>query len=261
MPEVLHAATPSEAHRPSSSDRVPGPRLSPLARRALATIALGCGLPALANAADPAADAGAPEGDAPDEEITVLGRRLLNVEQQRQVYADLAKARRLFGTKRIKEAFPYLLSTARHGFKDSQATVGHIYLTGMGDIERDANQAIGWLGVASSGNSSPVIRNYFNDIWQRLPDRYVPYFEEVVEDFKAKYGEGATGVVCELHRPLDSHVKRLGCFFEEELQDSVRESLDDFRKRREKLDLVEEGMREVEMQTIRDQIRNAATNR
>lgn len=237
------------------------PVLLTLLRRTLAAVALGCGLPALAADAAPEAGGDAPERDAADEEITVLGKRLLNVEQQRRVYADLAKARRLFATQQVKEAFPYLLNTARHGFKDSQATVGHIYLTGLGDIERDAGQAIGWLGVASSGNSSPVIRNYFNDIWQRLPDRYVPYFEEVVEDFKSRYGESATGVVCDLHRPLDSHVKRLGCFFEDELEDSVRESLNDFRKRREKLDLVEEGLREVELQTIRDQIRNAATNR
>lgn len=216
---------------------------------------------AVADGVAPDTDADASQRRAADEEITVLGRRLLNVEQQRQVYADLAKARRLFATKQVKEAFPYLLNTARHGFKDSQATVGHIYLTGVGDIERDPAQAIGWLGVASSGNSSPVIRNYFNDIWNRLPDRYVPYFEEVVEDFKERYGESATGVVCDLHRPLDSNVKRLVCFFEDELQDTVRESLDEFRKRREKLDLVEEGMREVELQMIRDQIRNAATNR
>ena len=131
-------------------------------------------------------------------------------------------------TTKSDEAFPLLLNNARKGFKNAQARVGHIYLRGLGSVEQDPVEALGWLGVASSGTSSPPIRNYFHDIWQRIPDKYVDSFEEVVEEYRTKYGENATGVVCELHRPLRSFVKQLICYFEQDLPTMVREPLDDY---------------------------------
>ena len=81
-------------------------------------------------------------------------------------------------------------------------------------MARDSTVAVGWFGVAASGNSSPDIRNYFNDLWNRIPEEHVPYFREVVEEYKSKYGEHANRVTCDLHRPVRSFVKRLVCHFE-----------------------------------------------
>ena len=199
--------------------------------------------------------------DAHVEEMTVVGKRLLTVDEQRALYRDLAKAKRLFSTNQVDEAFPYLLRTARHGFKGSQATVGHIYLQGLGVVERDSEQAVGWLGVAASGSTSPSIRNYFQDIWQRVPERYVPHFEEVVEEYRSKYGERATGVVCDMRRPLRSHMKSLGCFFEKELEENVRVTLRDIERQRGTIDYTEQERRDAQLQTLRDQLRTAVTNR
>ena len=164
-----------------------------------------------------------------EDEIKVIGERTpLTVEERMRIYRELAKARQLYSDNEIDEAFPLLLKTARKGFKNAQARVGHIYLRGLGTVDQDPVEALGWLGVASSGTSSPPIRNYFNDIWQRIPDKYVDSFEEVVEEYRSKYGENATGVVCELHRPLRSFVKQLVCYFEQDLPDMVREPLDDY---------------------------------
>lgn len=164
-----------------------------------------------------------------EDEIKVIGERTpLTVEERMRIYRELAKARQLYSNNEIDEAFPLLLKTARKGFKTAQARVGHIFLRGLGNVEQDPVEAMGWLGVASSGTSSPPIRNYFNDIWQRIPDKYVGSFEEVVEQYRARYGENATGVVCELHRPLRSFVKQLICYFEQDLPDMVREPLDDY---------------------------------
>ena len=164
-----------------------------------------------------------------EDEIKVIGERTpLTVEDRMRIYRELAKARQLYSDNEIDEAFPLLLKTARKGFKNAQARVGHIYLRGLGNVDQDPVEAMGWLGVASSGTSSPPIRNYFNDIWERIPDKYVDSFEEVVEEYRARYGENATGVVCELHRPLRSFVKQLICYFEQDLPTMVREPLDDY---------------------------------
>ena len=191
------------------------------------------------------------------EVMIVTGEREMRAEDRRHIYRRVARGKNLYARKRIKEAFPLLLDTARRGFKDSQARVGHIYLQGLGDVEPDATQGVGWLGVASSGTTSPGIRNYFNDIWKRIPDTHVPYFEEVVESYRTKYGEQATGVVCELHRPLRSFVKKLGCFYEAALPDEIRETLEEQRDNREALELIEQRLAEAQL-VIEEQQRSGA---
>ena len=197
--------------------------------------------------------------DQPTEEMTVTAERPLSPRERRRIYRDLARGKRLFAKRKVDQAFPYLLDAAQRGFKDSQVRVGYVYLRGLGEVERDSEQAIGWLGVASNGRTSPSIRNYFNDIWKRIPDRHVPYFQEVVEEYRSKYGRNATGVVCEMKRPLDSHVKQLGCFFEEDLHDDVRESLSEREARAEAQRLVEERWREAV--SVMDELRRSGVAR
>ena len=180
-----------------------------------------------------------------DEVVTVVEKRLQTLASRREIYRRVAEAKALFARNQVEEAFPLLLDTAQLGFKDSQARVGHIYLQGLGEVERDAVQGVGWLGVASSGSTSPGIRNYFNDIWKRIPDAYVPYFEEVVDDYRSRYGEQATGVVCDLNRPVRSFVKELGCFFEAPLPEEIREMLEEHQGNEAMLDLFEERMAEA----------------
>ena len=166
--------------------------------------------------------------ETPVEEMTVVGERPLTDDDRKRIYEELAKARDLYSRDEIDAALPYLLNTAKHGFKDSQARVGHIYLRGLGEVAHDSEQAVGWLGVASSGTTAPSIENYFNRIWQRIPDNYVPHFEEVVEDYRNQYGEKATGVVCRLESSARSYLKRLHCYFEGDLPIPVREAMREY---------------------------------
>lgn len=184
----------------------------------------------------------ADESGLPLEVMTVIEDRIQTLEDRRRIYRDLAKGKRLYALDQIDEAFPYLLDTAQRGFKDSQARVGHIYLQGLGDIERDSTQGVGWLGAASSGSTSPGIRNYFNDIWKRIPETHVAYFEEVVEDYRSRYGEQATGVVCDLNRPLRSFVKELHCYFEAPLPEEIRILLKDYQGSEEAREFIEERL-------------------
>ena len=206
-------------------------------------LCIGCSAGALGDGS-PLADAESQGAERPLEEMTVTARRVLNAQDRRRIYAELAEAKKLYSRNQIEAALPYLLSTAAHGFKDSQAKVGHIYLQGLGSVERDSQQAVGWLGVASSGATSPTIRNYFNDVWERIPEHYVPHFEEVVDEFTRKYGEGATGMVCKLDRPLRSHQKKLACFFKEDVEDG-RRGLDMYKSGAESIDRYKELQRSV----------------
>ena len=170
------------------------------------------------------------ESDGPVEEMVVTGERVkdLTSAERREIYRQLSRGRSLYSKSEFKQAFPLLLNTAKHGFKSAQARVGYIYLQGLGEVPRDSSTAIGWLGVAASGNSTPGIKNYFNDIWDRIPERHVPYFVEVVEEYESKYGEDATGVTCAMRRPAGSHLKQLSCYFERDLSLEEHDLLDDF---------------------------------
>ncbi len=188
------------------------------------------------------------------ETLTVVGERPLTIDERRRIYEELKTARRLYSQREFDKAFPYLIHTAEKGFKDSQAKVGHILLQGLGDVERDTVQAVGWLGVASSGRTAPTIRNYFNDVWKRIPEHYVPYFEEVVEEYKTKYGRDATGVVCDMHRPVVSYLPRLACFFEEDLPDLARRGLEDYKGQQHATFREQEKLRRLqkEFEVMRD---------
>ena len=164
------------------------------------------------------------------EEILVTGERVtpLSAEERRAIYRELARGRELYARADYERAFPHLLNTAEHGFKGAQARVGYIYLRGLGEVTRDSTAAVGWLGVAASGNSAPEITNYFNGIWKQIPERHLPYFEEVVEEYESKYGEDPTDVTCELRRPVDSHLKQLSCYFDKDMTGEERKLLDEF---------------------------------
>ena len=236
------ASVPDEGPAASTSATAPlePAPAKPLAVAPDATTARFAADPALPSSSSYVAEA--EESGLPLEVMTVIEDRIQTLEDRRRIYRDLAKGKRLFALDQIDEAFPYLLDTAQRGFKDSQARVGHIYLQGLGDIEMDATQGVGWLGAASSGSTSPGIRNYFNDIWKRIPETHVAYFEEVVEDYRSRYGEEATGVVCDLNRPLRSFVKELHCHFEAPLPEEIRVLLDDYQGSEEAREFIEERL-------------------
>ena len=186
-------------------------------------------LAASAGAAEEPDQAPDDAGDAnPVEEVVVTGQRVKNLTRAERldIYRQLAQGRRLYSDSDFERAFPLLLNTAEHGFKDAQARVGYMYLQGLGDAPRDSTSAVGWLGVAAAGNSSPGIENFFNRVWKRIPDRHVPYFETVVEDYKARFGERPSGVTCDLRRSVGSHFKRLSCYFDDDLTIEQRRLLE-----------------------------------
>jgi len=134
------------------------------------------------------------------------------------IYEDRRKGSYFYRIGKLKEAFPYLLNAARHGFKYAQARVGYLYLTGRGDVPQDNETAIGWLGVAASATTMPEISRYWNNVREQIPEELMPHAEEVVSSYIARYGADANRVNCRRSRSARSHIKTLSCYFDDEFR-------------------------------------------
>ena len=149
--------------------------------------------------------------------IVVTGERPRTVAPQlmMEVFSANGKGGWLYRNGRYKEAFPYLLAAAEHGFKLAQARVSFIYQQGLGEVPRDAEAAIGWLGVAASPATTPEIRNYYRRVLANYPSEYMERIDEIVANYRRKYGEEATRVNCENDRLAGTHISRLKCDFQD----------------------------------------------
>ena len=119
---------------------------------------------------------------------------------------------------RYKDAFPYLLASAKRGFKIAQAQVGYIYLTGQGVVKPSKATALAWLGVAASPRSDPEIKNYYKNLMKTVPEELRPKVEELVQSFIDTYGPKATGMSCIHVRRAGTHVSDLKCNFKGEFE-------------------------------------------
>ena len=128
-----------------------------------------------------------------------------------------------YRTRQYKKAFPFLLASAKRGFKMAQARVAFIYMNGLGVVKPSKAVGIGWLGVAASPRSDPEIKNHFKEVMSNIPEHLLPQIEELVEDFIARYGSDTTGLECMHSRVAGSHVSTLKCNFETEFD--VRDHL------------------------------------
>lgn len=157
------------------------------------------------------------------EEVIVRDRPLEFPNLQTFAERHLAHSRGeyFYRTRQYKKAFPYLLASARQGFKMAQARLGFIYQQGLGEVQRDGWRAVGWLGVAAHGDTDPSIRNYYRKILRKIPEELMPAVDAVVADFVKRYGPDATGMECIMSRPAGSHIAKMHCNFKLEfaLQD------------------------------------------
>ena len=124
---------------------------------------------------------------------------------------------------RFEEAYPYLLASAKRGFKLAQARVGFLSQQGLG-TPQDAVAAVGFLGIAAQGTTLPEIRNHFRNMWKKIPDDMAPELENVIARYESDYGADTHGVSCDLSYKAGTHLKRLTCRFD---YDSVYQDFGD----------------------------------
>lgn len=170
---------------------------------------------------DDVADSNSSEGDGLEislEEVVVQGiqEEVLHAFQFDDFHKVNRTGEHYYLTRQYKKAFPYLLASAKRGFKMAQARLGYIYLGGLGGIEKSVPTAIGWIGVAAEPRSDPQIKNYFRRIMKAIPKHLKDDIREIVDAFIEKYGTDATGMSCIHTRVAGTHISQLTCNFKNE---------------------------------------------
>lgn len=154
------------------------------------------------------------------EEVIVIGEpedpfKPHNFEYMQSTYDARGKGSCLYRRGDYAESFPYLLAAAKRGFKYAQARVSFLYQQGLGTT-RDAEASIGWLSVAAMGTTHPEIRNRFLEVWRQVPEQQRPYYQDVVNDYRAKYASQRHRVTCDFAPKAGSHIPSLTCRFADE---------------------------------------------
>ena len=153
------------------------------------------------------------------EELFVEGERPTGADmdllEMDRVYRWKETAARSFKSGQYEKAFPQLLILARMGFKDAQARVSYIYLHGLGGQEKSNMEALGWLGVASIGETRPAYRNLFKQMMSQIPSEYRASVDAHIQTYRDKYGADKMGIQCT--RSRTGHISKLLCRYSAEM--------------------------------------------
>lgn len=153
------------------------------------------------------------------EELFVEGERPTGMDmdllEMDRVYRWKETAARSFKSGQYEKAFPQLLFLARMGFKDSQARVAYIYLHGLGGQEKSNMEAIGWLGVAVTGETRPAYRNLFKQMMAQIPEEQRDRVDAHVQTYRDKYGADKMGIQCD--RSRTGHISKFLCRYSREM--------------------------------------------
>ena len=172
------------------------------------------------------------EGNIQLEKMTIIGEKPdqdLTHQEMLQAYEDHKEGNRLFDQKQYREAYPYLLSAAKVGFKDSQARLGFILLHGLDDVRAHHSRAIGWFSAAATGKTRPVVKRYFEMLMNSVPESKLAAIQQVVDGYQETYGRNDPVVTCSKERLTRSHIKRLRCFFTDTMVAATALENDDYR--------------------------------
>lgn len=153
------------------------------------------------------------------EEVFVEGVRIepesMAIHEMEAIYQRKQSAARSFKIGKYEEAFPTLLHLAKLGDKDAQARVGYILMHGLGGQPKSNIKALGWLGVASVGETRPQYRNIFNQMMSEVPEPQRQLVATTVASYRDRYNSEKLGVQC--MRSRTGHLDRFTCRWEAEM--------------------------------------------
>ena len=140
-------------------------------------------------------------------------------------YRAQTQGRQLFRAKKYEEAIPYLEFAAQRGFKQAQVRLGEIYVKGLGGVEADLVQGVGWLGVAASGESDARIRQLYESVRENIPAQHNEAIDKIVEQYRSNFDGSRTRVVCEMVQRAGTHRKMMRCrYLDENLYPGISRS-------------------------------------
>ena len=154
--------------------------------------------------------------DADMEHLIVTGEAEDSLESERRAYLDHRRGMFLYSRGKYEEALPYLTSSAKHGYKDSQARLAHLYLHGLGGVRRSDVVGIAWMGVAAHGETTPIIQRRYDELMAAVPPHHMESLKRVVEEYVEKYGQFDQNVECDVAKHASTHIAKNRCYFEYE---------------------------------------------
>lgn len=137
-------------------------------------------------------------------------------EEIENTYRAKNQGQALYRAEKYEEAIPYLRFAAERGFKESQSQLGSIYVNGLGGVQQDLAQGVGWLGVAASGKTKPDIKKLYEKVREQIPAQHNAAIDDIVTKFKQNYDGTLTRVVCELTARAGTNRKEMRCRFIDE---------------------------------------------
>ena len=150
------------------------------------------------------------------EHLIVTGEREDSAESERRAHLDHRRGMFLYSRGNYSEALPYLMSSAKYGFKDSQARLAHLYLHGLGGVRRSDVVGIAWMGVAAHGETTPIIQRRYDELMAAVPTHHMESLKRVVEEYVEKYGKFDQNVECDVAKHASTHISKNRCYFEYE---------------------------------------------
>lgn len=154
--------------------------------------------------------------DAGMEHLIVTGEAEDSIESERRAYLDHRRGMFLYSRGQYEKALPYLISSAKHGYKDSQARLAHLYLHGLGGVRRSDVVGIAWMGVAAHGETTPIIQRRYDELMAAVPPHHMESLKRVVEEYVEKYGNFEQNVECDIAKHASTHISKNRCYFEYE---------------------------------------------
>ena len=137
-------------------------------------------------------------------DITVVAERVgkweMSFEDMEFVNRAISCGKRLYSDGQKRAAWPYIKMGARYGDIDSQFIASNMLISG-GDVPKDWNAAVGWLGVAAEGNIKPLAQKRLRESKETLCGGRADCeqgFDDIVADYRSRYGRRATGMACRL---------------------------------------------------------------
>lgn len=150
------------------------------------------------------------------EHLIVTGESESSLETEHRAYLDHRRGMFLYSRGNYEEALPYLTSSAKHGYKDSQARLAHLYLHGLGGVRRSDVVGIAWMGVAAHGETTPIIQRHYDELMAAVPPHHMESLKRVVEEYVEKYGNFDQNVQCDVAKHASTHIAKNRCYFEYE---------------------------------------------
>ena len=123
-----------------------------------------------------------------------------------------------FDSKNYDKALPYLLASAKRGFKSAQMYLGIVYFNGWGGLERNTELGVGWLGVAASTRSESSMKETFQRAMKSIPKNLRDRVQSIVDSLTNQYGIEATGVECKNTRIQGTRERWFKCSIKEEFE-------------------------------------------